>query len=125
MVRALEPANPEETAGPAANLSGVKQYVTDGPFLHRTRSGVLLMFWSSFGEQGYAMASVASSNSGSILGPWTHDRQPLWASDGGHGMFFRDFSGQLFVTLHQPNKTPSERAAFFPLDESDDSLQLK
>jgi hypothetical protein len=123
-VRALEPANPQETAGPATNFTGVKQYVTDGPFVHRTRSGVLLMLWSSFGEQGYAMG-LARSNSGSILGPWTHDRQPLWATDGGHGMFFRDFSGQLFVTLHQPNKTPFERAAFFPLDESDDSLQLK
>ena len=82
------------------------------------------MLWSSFGEQGYAMG-LARSNSGSVLGPWTHDPEPLWATDGGHGMFFRDFAGQLFVTLHQPNKSPLERAAFFPLAESDDSLRLK
>ena len=37
-VRTLEPANPQEAPGPDKNLSGAKQYVTDGPFLHRTRS---------------------------------------------------------------------------------------
>jgi len=122
--RALTPGELQETPGAVTTFVGAKQYVTDGPFLHRMRSGALAILWSSFGAQGYAMG-LAQSNSGSILGPWTHNPQPLWASDGGHGMFFRDFSGQLFVTLHQPNQTPFERAAFWPLDESDDSLKLK
>ncbi len=123
-VRALEPAYLRETVGVETNFGGPKRYVTDGPFLHRTRSGVLLMLWSSFGEQGYAMG-LARSISGSVLGPWTLDPEPLWPTDGGHGMLFRDFSGRLFVTLHQPNNTPFERAVFFPVDESDDSLRLK
>ena len=108
-VHALELPNAKETAAVVTKSAEPKQYVTDGPFLHRSRSGALVMLWSSFGEQGYAMG-LARSNSGSILGPWTHDPEPLWATNGGHGMFFRDFSGQLFITLHQPNKTPFERA---------------
>jgi beta-xylosidase len=98
-------------------------FVTDGPFLHRTTGRTLLMLWSSFGDHGYAMG-IARSSSGAILGPWTHDPKPLWNRDGGHGMIFRDLSGRLHITLHQPNETPNERAAFFPLEESGDQLRI-
>ncbi len=97
--------------------------VTDGPFLHRTSNGTLLMLWSSFGKKGYAMG-LARSESGNILGPWVQDAEPLWAEDGGHGMFFRTFDGDLYVTLHQPNNTPNERAAFYRLVEMEDGLRL-
>ena len=87
--------------------------VTDGPFLHRDRDGSLVMLWSSYGANGYAMG-LARSPSGSVLGPWMQDEEPVWGADGGHGMLFRAFDGRLFMTFHQPNQTPNERAVFVP-----------
>ena len=98
-------------------------YVTDGPFLHRTADGTLLMLWSSFGTSGYAMG-LARSGSGTVRGPWTHDPAPLWVEDGGHGMFFRAFDGRLFLTLHQPNVTPRERARLHEAEEDGGTLRL-
>jgi arabinan endo-1,5-alpha-L-arabinosidase len=97
-------------------------YVTDGPFLHRASDGTLLMLWSSFGDEGYAMG-IARSESGSIEGPWEQEREPLWAKDGGHGMVFRAFDGVLYMTLHTPNETPHERAVFVPLVEEGGTLR--
>ena len=99
-------------------------YVTDGPFLHRTASGALLMLWSSFSTKGYAMG-IARSESGTIVGPWTQEKAPIWLEDGGHGMIFRAFDGRLFITLHQPNNAPKERAVFRELIEQGDSIRLK
>jgi hypothetical protein len=89
-------------------------HVTDGPFLHRAPDGPLLMLWSSMGRRGYAMG-IARSASGSVLGPWEQDDEPIWDEDGGHGMVFRAFDGQLYLTLHRPNETPHERAVLVPL----------
>jgi len=99
----------------------VDMYVTDGPFLHRLRSGELVMLWSSFGDRGYAMG-IARSTSGSVLGPWTQEERPIWAEDGGHGMIARTLDGELLLTLHQPNETPLERAVFRPLVEVDGTV---
>jgi arabinan endo-1,5-alpha-L-arabinosidase len=99
-------------------------YVTDGPFLHRTASGALLMLWSSFSTKGYAMG-IARSESGTVEGPWIQEKKPIWKEDGGHGMIFRAFDGRLFLTLHQPNNAPHERAAFYELEEHADSIRLK
>ncbi|MDD7835712.1 glycoside hydrolase family 43 protein [Paenarthrobacter sp. AB444] len=104
--------------------SGAPPHVTDGPFLHRLSSGKLIMLWSSFGEEGYAMG-VARSESGTVLGPWAQEPVALWSKDGGHGMIARHLDGGLFLTLHQPNKSPDERAAFFPLRELDDTVVLE
>ncbi|SEI74354.1 Glycosyl hydrolases family 43 [Arthrobacter sp. yr096] len=98
-------------------------YVTDGPFLFRLASGKLIMLWSSFGDHGYAMG-IARSGSGTVLGPWIQEPEPLWSTDGGHGMIGRNLDGGLFLTLHQPNKSPNERAAFFPLRELEDTVVL-
>ena len=81
---------------------------TDGPFLVRSGTGSLLMLWSSFGDEGYAMG-VATSASGSILGPWTQEEIPLWARNGGHGMIFTDSDGASHLAFHWPNETPNER----------------
>ena len=43
-------------------------FVTDGPFLFRSSTGELLMIWSSFGQQGYAIG-IARSSTGIISGP--------------------------------------------------------
>lgn len=98
-------------------------YVTDGPFLYRTRNGTLLMLWSSLGKQGYAMG-VARSESGHVTGPWTQDPEPLWSHDGGHGMIFRGLEGTLFVTFHSPNNTPSERPVFIPIEDTGEGIRI-
>ena len=101
---------------PPENSYGHAQpFVTDGPFLYRKKDGQLLMFWSSFGERGYALG-IARSQSGSVIGPWKHDQEPLFADDGGHGMLFETFDGQLMLALHRPNISPNERAVFIPLN---------
>jgi hypothetical protein len=100
-----------------------KDYVTDGPFLHRTASGVLLMLWSSFNEQGYAMG-VARSRTGTVAGPWDQDPEPLITGDGGHGMVFRTFDGDLMLTFHQPNRGPDERPRLVRLIERGDRLAV-
>jgi GH43 family beta-xylosidase len=102
----------------------VHGYITDGPFLYRTKNGRLLMIWSSFGTQRYAVG-LAYSASGKIAGPWKQIEKPLFAANGGHGMIFRTFDGQLMLVLHQPNSSPNERAQFFELQDTGDSLVLK
>lgn len=99
-------------------------YVTDGPYLFRTRDGSLLMLWSSIGRQGYAMG-IARSLSGRVEGPWQQTPQPIWGEDGGHGMIFRAFDGRLFLTLHSPNRTPDERPVFVEIEEADGTVRLK
>ena len=43
--------------------------VTDGPFLHRTPGGQLVMLWSSLGDGGYA-TGVARSTTGTLHWAW-------------------------------------------------------
>lgn len=99
-------------------------YVTDGPFVHRCGSGELLLLWSSFDDGLYAQG-VARSASGGILGPWEQEREPIFRSDGGHGMIFRTFEGELMLALHTPNNTPDERPVFIPLEERDGRLSVR
>jgi len=67
---------------------------------------------------------IARSASGDIAGPWRQDAEPLWAADGGHGMIFRSFEGQLMLTLHTPNESPKEHALFVPIVEEDGQIRL-
>ncbi|MFZ6027577.1 MAG: glycoside hydrolase family 43 protein [Chloroflexota bacterium] len=99
-------------------------YVTDGPFLHCTADGVLLMLWSSMGDEGYTMG-VARSRSGHITGPWVQQETPLWGKNGGHGMVFRSFDDRLYLALHTPNETPLERAKFIPVEEAGHDLRIQ
>ncbi|HNT35327.1 MAG TPA: glycoside hydrolase family 43 protein [bacterium] len=110
---------PEETDGATEKPN----LVTDGPFLHRTKNGTLLMLWSSFSATGYT-TGVARSLSGEIHGPWLQDPEPIYAKDGGHAMLFRTFEGQLMLSLHTPNKSPHERALFLPIAECEGRLHL-
>lgn len=79
------------------------------------------MLWSSFGDRGYAMG-IARSASGTVLGLWRQEAEPLWSTDGGHGMIARTLDGDLFLTLHQPNTSPRERASFYALRELEDTV---
>lgn len=99
-------------------------FITDGPFLYKTKSDRLLMLWSSVGAQGYAMG-IAESETDTIIGPWRQMETPLWAKDGGHGMIFKGFDDRLYVTFHMPNKTPDERPFFIEIEENDDRLRIK
>ncbi|MCR5795564.1 MAG: glycoside hydrolase family 43 protein [Solobacterium sp.] len=90
-------------------------FITDGPFMYRKKDGGLLMLWASYGEKGYAEA-LARSDSGEIDGNWTIDPQPLFDSDGGHGMIFADREGKEYLVLHQPNDTPNERPVLLACD---------
>jgi len=98
--------------------------VTDGPCLHRTKSGGLLMLWSSFGAGGYAVG-IAHSTSGRLAGPWRHERRPLFTANGGHPMLFRTFEGKLMLSLHAPNgPSGRERARFLAIVEKGGTLVL-
>ncbi len=99
-------------------------YLSDGPFVCKTRSGQLLLLWSSFGASGYAVG-IARSVGGDILGPWTHDARPLFEGDGGHGMVFATREGRLMLAVHAPNTPGQERPRFVELKETDDSLLVR
>jgi arabinan endo-1,5-alpha-L-arabinosidase len=99
-------------------------HVTDGPWFYCTRTGKLLMLWSSIGARGYT-TGYATSKSGKLAGPWEQSREPLYADDGGHPMLFRRFDGQLMLTLHSPNNSPATRQRLFELEDTGDALRLK
>lgn len=88
--------------------------VTDGPFLYRGPKLGLRMIWSNtLKGSGYSVIQCKSVT-GKIAGPWCMFT-PLFRGDGGHGMLFNRFDGQLMLTLHQPNKSPDERMRLFPI----------
>jgi len=78
-------------------------YVTDAPFIFK-EDGTLFMTWSSFMDKKYVI-SVAYSETGKLDGEWKHCSKAIFDSDGGHGMIFKDFSGQRKMCLHSPNST--------------------
>jgi hypothetical protein len=88
----------------ALSLDSTGGCVTDGPFLYQTKSGRVLMIWSSFGEARRFMVGIARSTSGKIAGPWKQMDAPLLANDGGHGMIFKAFDGRSVMSVHQPNQ---------------------
>jgi beta-xylosidase len=95
-------------------------YVTDGPELFRTKSGTLLMLWSSWGKGGYVQAQ-ARSKSGTLAGPW-EQLGPLVEQDSGHGMLFRTFDGRLMLVLHRPFKRAL--AKFYEMRDAGDRLEI-
>jgi Glycosyl hydrolases family 43 len=60
--------------------------ITDGPWLHRTKTGRL-------------------------AGPWVHHPEPLWRDDGGHPMLFRTFDDRLVMAIHQRTDASSARGS--------------
>lgn len=99
------------------------RYITDGPFFYRTFQNELLMIWSSFGKQGYAVG-IAISQSQKLKGPWKQIPKPLFSNDGGHGMIFNTFDNVLLIALHQPNKGPDERLNLYKLKDMGNSLEI-
>jgi Beta-xylosidase len=104
---------------------GNECYVTDGPFMYRSSDNTLMMLWSSFTEGNNYAIGTAHSTSGSILGPWTIDEAPLFMKDGGHGMLFKTFEGELMLTIHAPNKRTFERPVFIKIYDEGHNLIVK
>ncbi len=110
-------ASEAEWVRPVHHSSGVTGYVTDGPFLWRSREGKLLCLWSSFSEGGYTQG-LAVSDSGEINSHFSQ-LPPLFRENGGHGMLFRSREGKLLLTLHSPNEHLKERPVFIPVERED------
>ena len=102
---------------------GENNYVTDGPYLRKMSNGKILMLWSSFGEEGYAMGMAVADK---IDGEWKHIEKPIITKNGGHGMIFEDYQGKLFIVYHQPNQPHMlERAHLEEVVEKDGILVIK
>lgn len=99
-------------------------YVTDGCFLYRSKTGKLLMMWSSFKDGVYAVG-LAESDTGKIIGPWRQQKEPIFIN-GGHSMLFTDFEGRLCLVLHSPNSPGGkERAKIFEVEDLGHTLRVK
>ena len=102
----------------ADDPSWTSSSVTDGPFVYRSRTGKLLMLWSSFSAQGYCVALASARE---MNGRWLQQHARLYAKgrhhamDGGHGMLFTDLTGQLTLCIHAPNSDAPARAQFYPV----------
>ena len=104
-------------------INAAHPYVTDGPELYRTRTGKLLMLWSSYDKGSYVEA-LAHSDSGKIEGPWKQDGI-LVGNDSGHGMIFHAFDGRLMLVLHQPFDGRLARAKIYEIEDTGDTLRVK
>lgn len=113
------------TDAPGARTKPTDSKVTDGPFLYRSeKTGALYMIWSTFiPGKGYCVFQTLSE-SGRVAGPWGK-HMLLYEKDGGHGMIFKTFDGQLMLALHQPNSGAPERLRLLPLEDTGSELRLK
>jgi hypothetical protein len=100
---------------------GTVNYVTDGPCLYRTKSGRLLMLWSSY-RDGLYVETLAYSTSGKLRGPWKQG-EVLVGNDSGHGMLFESFDGNLMMVLHQPFR--QARGKLFEMEDTGDTVRVK
>ena len=98
-------------------------YETDGCFVYKSKTGKLLMIWSSFGDNGYGLGQLISE-SGSIEGPSKQIDKKIFYNSGGHGIIFKTFEGKLMITLHLPNNGEKERAQVYELIDNGDSLEI-
>lgn len=98
-----------------------EHYITDGPFLYRTKNDELIMIWSTFIEHKYAECMVRFENG--ELGKAFEHLDPLIKDDGGHGMIFKN-GEDLYLTYHTPNQTLYERPVFKRLFDVGDKFSL-
>ena len=104
-------------------LENRDKYVTDGPFFYNASDGKLLMIWSSIADDKYVEAVSFSENG--VKGPWKHYGELLYKEDGGHGMIFRDKSGQLMFTMHYPNTKDYERPVIVNIKEANGTIIIE
>jgi beta-xylosidase len=97
-------------------------HVTDGPYLYTSKSGKLFMIWTSGGYAGYTVG-IAISDSGKLAGPWRQQDEPIYGEDGGHGMLFERFDGQLMMALHKPNNRDAQ-PHLFEMEDTGETLRI-
>ena len=97
-------------------------FVTDGPFMFRSKSDELFMLWSTFINHQYAECLV-KFNDGELNMNFTH-LDPLIDDDGGHGMIFKD-DENIYLTFHSPNKSLYERPKFVKIQDNGNCLEIK
>jgi beta-xylosidase len=100
-------------------------YVTDGPEFFRTKTGKLLMLWSTYENmpnnfESYVQA-LARSKSGELKGPW-EQLPPLVRNDSGHGMLFHSFDGKLLLVELQPFQ--DSRSKIYEIEDRGDTLRV-
>lgn len=98
--------------------------VTDGPFLFYTGSGRLGMIWTSWIYDVYTQG-VAYSESGTLDGPWIHEKEPITPPNYGHGMLFQTFDGTLLLSMHRHKNIKGRtlrNPRFFNVDLSGEKL---
>ena len=115
----------------ADDPSWSKAQVTDGCWMYRTEDGQLLMLWSNSDSAGYCVG-IARSVDGRVDGTWTQDHELLYSRnitgmkyDGGHGMLFYDTDGQMYLSIHSPNRSGMDRLetpVFIPVREENGTI---
>lgn len=98
-----------------------EHYITDGPFMYRSKSGELMLIWSTFVHHKYCQC-IAKSDNGEIDGKFIH-LPPIITDDGGHGMIFHS-DDKLMLTIHTPNQTGFERPVFIELEDLGSTLKI-
>lgn len=98
-----------------------EHYITDGPFMYRSKSDELMLIWSTFVNHKYCQC-IAKSDNGEINGKFIH-LPPIITDDGGHGMIFHT-DDKLMLTIHTPNQTGLERPVFIELEDCGDILRI-
>lgn len=99
-----------------------EHYITDGPFMFRTKDDNLLMIWSTFIGHNYIETAVRFKDG--ELGEDFDHLNPLITDDGGHGMIF-GANGKLYLTFHSPNQTDFERPKFIEIEDLGNTIGIK
>ena len=98
-----------------------EHYITDGPFMYRTKEGKLLLIWSTFVNHKYCQC-VARSSDNELNGVFEH--LPLLIdNDGGHGMIFKA-DDKLYLSYHTPNTNGLEHPKFTLIKDNGKSIEL-
>ena len=116
------------TIGEITYNQHIPGWVTDGPYLFKTKTGKLGMIWSSWSDKRYALG-VAYSESGKLKGPWKQEAQPLVSNNSGHGMIFKTFDGKLLMSLHYAAAASGSgrsvrKPMLLQIDDSGDKLKI-
>ena len=107
----------------AEESSQYHSYITDGPYLYRSKSGKLFMIWTSYGKQGYTVG-LAISESGKLKGPWKQQDEPIYNNNGGHGMLFKTFEGHLMMVIHGPHEDGKRQPLIFKMKDTGKTLKV-
>lgn len=105
----------------------VPNKVTDGPYLFNTQTGKLGMIWTSW-VMGDYVQGVAYSESGTLDGPWVHEKDPITPPNFGHGMLFRTFGGKLLMSVHSHKSVKGRYIRvphLFEVDDTGDKIVVK